>query len=124
MTAGTAVMSVGAFQAAQRVGIASIYLRGSSYQEGRGFYIDPSNINNACEAVLDQVDLMLCGGALKARYGSTPGQPRAIILDAAVSVRSGSNNTNNATTQATSMRERIEDIVWLVATSPEFLVQK
>lgn len=89
-----------------------------------GAFNNTSAIRNACEAVLDQVDLMLCGGALKARYGTTPGQPRAIILDAAVSVRSGSNNTNNATTQATSMRERIEDIVWLVATSPEFLVQK
>jgi uncharacterized protein (DUF1800 family) len=81
-------------------------------------------IRNACEAVLDHVDLMLCGGALKARYGNTPGQPRAIILDAAVAVRSGSNNSNTAATQATSMRERIEDIVWLVASSPEFVVQK
>jgi hypothetical protein len=89
-----------------------------------GAFNNTTAIRDACEAVLDRVDLMLCGGALKARYGTTPGQPRAIILDAAVSVRSGSNNSNTAATQATSMRERIEDIVWLVATSPEFLVQK
>jgi uncharacterized protein (DUF1800 family) len=89
-----------------------------------GAFNNTTAIRNACKAVLDHVDLMLCGGALKARYGETAGQPRAVILDAAASVRSGSNNTNNATTQATSMRERIEDIVWLVASSPEFIVQK
>jgi hypothetical protein len=89
-----------------------------------GAFNNTTAIRNACEAVLDHVDLMLCGGALKARYGTTPGQPRAIILDAAVSVRSSSDNTNNAGTQATSMRERIEDVLWLVATSPEFMVQK
>ncbi|MEX1048102.1 MAG: DUF1800 family protein [Akkermansiaceae bacterium] len=79
-------------------------------------------ITSACEAVLDYVDLMLCGGALKARYGDTPGKPRAIILSGAASVRSEA-NSNNAT-QASVMRDRIEDILWLVSSSPEFVVQK
>ncbi len=83
---------------------------------------NPAAIRGACEAVLDHVDLMLCGGALKARYGGTPGQPRMLILDAAVSVRSSSNTSNTA--QASVMRDRIEDILWLVATSPEFVTQK
>jgi hypothetical protein len=47
-----------------------------------------------------------------------------IILQAAASVRSANNNTNNATTQASVMRDRIEDILWLVGSSPEFVIQK
>jgi uncharacterized protein (DUF1800 family) len=87
-------------------------------------YKNTAQLRGACEAVLDRVDLLLCGGALKARYGNNAGQPRALILDAAVSVRSGSNTSNTLTTHVTTMRERIEDIVWLVVSSPEFIVQK
>jgi hypothetical protein len=87
-------------------------------------YKNSAQIRGACEAVLDRVDLLLCGGALKARYGSIAGQPRALILDAVVSVRSSSNTSNTLSTHVTSMRERIEDILWLVVSSPEFLVQK
>ena len=89
-----------------------------------GAHNNTSTIRSACEAVLDQVDLMLCGGALKARHGNTPGRPRALILDAAVAVRSTSNSSTSHSTQMTSMRERIEDILWLVASSPEFVTQK
>ncbi len=89
-----------------------------------GAHNNTTAIRAACEAVLDQADLILCGGALKARYGNLAGRPRALILDAAVSVRSSSNTSTSASTQATSMRERIEDILWLVVSSPEFLVQK
>ncbi len=87
-------------------------------------YRNATLIRAACEAVLDRVDLVLCGGALKARYGNTTGKPRAAILDAAVLVRSSSNTSSTLGTHVTSMRERIEDIVWLVVSCPEFLVQK
>lgn len=87
-------------------------------------YKNSTQIRGACEAVLDRVDLLLCGGALKSRYGSIAGQPRALILDAAVSVRSSFNANNTLSNHTLSMRERIEDILWLVVSSPEFLVQK
>lgn len=87
-------------------------------------YKNSAQIRGACEAVLDRVDLLLCGGALKSRYGSIAGQPRALILDAVVSVRSSSNTSNTLSNHPLSMRERIEDILWLVVSSPEFLVQK
>lgn len=87
-------------------------------------YKNSALIRQACEAVLDRADLLLCGGALKARYGNTAGKPRALILDAAVSVRSSSNTSNTLTTHQSSMRERIEDILWLVVSSPECIVQK
>jgi hypothetical protein len=81
-------------------------------------------IRNACQAVLDHVDLMLCGGALKARYGTTPGKPRMLILDEAAAVRASSNAVSNASAQETSMNLRIKDILWLAASSPEFVIQK
>ncbi len=87
-----------------------------------GTHNNPTALRNACEAVLDHVDLILCAGALKARYADTPGNPRRTILDAAVSVRS-SNNTSNSQ-QASVMRDRIEDILWLVSSSPEAIIQK
>jgi uncharacterized protein (DUF1800 family) len=87
-------------------------------------YKNAALIRSACEAVLDRVDFLLCGGALKSRYGNTAGRPRALILDAAVAVRASSNNSNTLSTHVSSMRERVEDIVWLVVSSPEFLVQK
>ncbi len=87
-------------------------------------YRNSTLIRAACEAVLDRVDLLLCGGALKARYGNAAGKPRAAILDAAVLVRASSNTSSTLSTHVTSMRERVEDIVWLVISSPEFLVQK
>jgi hypothetical protein len=87
-----------------------------------GTFNHPTALRSACEAVLDHVDLLLCAGAMKARYGDTPGLPRRNILDAVVSVRS-SNNTSN-TQQASVMRDRIEDILWLVASSPDAVIQR
>lgn len=52
LTAGTAPMSVGAFQAAQLLGVASIYLRGKSFQPNRGYFIDETRINDRNEATL------------------------------------------------------------------------
>ncbi|MBM3862509.1 MAG: DUF1800 family protein [Verrucomicrobia bacterium] len=87
-----------------------------------GAFNQQAALRAACEAVLDHVDLMLCAGALKARYAETPGKPRRNILDAAVSIRSSNNSSN--TQQASVMRDRIEDILWLVASSPDAVVQK
>lgn len=87
-----------------------------------GAFNQPTVLRAACEAVLDHVDLLLCAGALKVRYGDTPGKPRRVILDAALSIRSSNNSSN--TQQASVMRDRIEDILWLVASSPDALIQK
>lgn len=84
----------------------------------------PAAITTACTAVLDRVDLLLCAGALKARYGDMPGQTRRLILDGAVSIRSQNNSSNNATNQATYMRDRIKAILWLVSSSPECVTLK
>jgi uncharacterized protein (DUF1800 family) len=89
-----------------------------------GGFNNTAAITNACEAVLDRIDLLLCAGELKARFGSSPGKPRKIILDAMVSIRSGSNSSNSATNQATYMRDRIKSGVWMVMSSPVAVTQK
>ena len=89
-----------------------------------GAFNNTTAITNACDSVLDRIDLLLCAGELKARFGNTAGKPRKIILDAMVSIRSTSNNSNNAANQATYMRDRIKTGVWLVMSSPICVTQK
>jgi uncharacterized protein (DUF1800 family) len=85
---------------------------------------NPVKIKAACEAVLDRIDLLLCAGNLKARYADTPGKPRQIILDALAATRATNNSSNNAANQKIYMQDRIKAALWLVASSPEFAVQK
>jgi hypothetical protein len=92
--------------------------------------LDSTTFNNtsaiavACEAVVDRVDLLLCAGFLKAQYGTTPGQPRRIILDAVTSIRSANNGEDGTANQAYSMRARINSALWLVMSSPAYVIQK
>jgi hypothetical protein len=81
-----------------------------------------SSIAIAVEQVVDRLDLLLCAGSLKARYGNAPGTPRKILLDAVNSIRSGSNTSN--TGQATSMNDRIKAAIYLIIKCPDFVVQK
>jgi uncharacterized protein (DUF1800 family) len=81
-----------------------------------------TKIPEAVTLVLDRIDLLLCGGSLKARFGDTLGKPRRIILDALLSIRSGFNNTSGE--QNTSMNMRIQDAIYLVMKTPDFSAQK
>jgi hypothetical protein len=83
-----------------------------------------SKVPEAMALVLDRIDLLLCAGSLKARFGDTPGKPRRIILDALVAIRSGSNNSDSTSTQAWNMDTRIKDAIYLVMKSPDFMIQK
>ncbi len=83
-----------------------------------------TKIPEAIERVVDRADLLLCAGSLKARHGNTPSAPRRMILDALYAIRSGSNNSTSATTQSTSMNERIIDALDLIMKSPDFIIQK
>ncbi|WAC21178.1 DUF1800 family protein [Luteolibacter sp. SL250] len=89
-----------------------------------GAFNNTTAITNACDAVLERIDLLLCAGELKARFGNSPGKPRKIIHDAMVSIRSTSNNSNSASNQATYMRDRIKTGIWLVMSSPVCVTQK
>ena len=97
-------------------------------QDGIFNNLDLATFNNAAsiavavEQVVDRLDLLLCAGSLKARYGNAPGTPRKILLDAVNSIRSGSNTSN--TGQATSMNDRIKAAIYLIIKCPDFVVQK
>ena len=83
---------------------------------------NPVALRAAVTKVVDRLDLLLCQGALKAKYGDTPGTPRSILIDGVLSIRSGSNTST--TGQATSMLDRIRAATYLVTKQPAFAVQK
>jgi uncharacterized protein (DUF1800 family) len=88
-----------------------------------GTFDQPAAIATACEAVVDQVDLLLCAGTLKARYGNTPDQPRRIIIESVASIRSQDNQVDHAAYQAACMRDRIRNALWLVMSSADAAIQ-
>lgn len=59
---------------------------------------------------------------MKGRYGSTPGTPRRVLLDAVNSIRASSNSSN--TGQATSMNDRIKAALYLMVKCPDFVIHK
>jgi uncharacterized protein (DUF1800 family) len=69
------------------------------------------SVNDAVTALVDRLDVLLLAGHLKARYGAaaTP-NPRASIIDAGVG--------------ATTTSDRVINLLYLIANSPEFLHQK
>ncbi len=83
-----------------------------------------TKLTEACNSVLDRIDLLLCSGELKARYGNTTGQPRQEILDAMVGTDSAGYANTSAVNQKTYMQNRIRTAVWLVMSSPECVIQK
>lgn len=89
-----------------------------------GTFNNATKIAEACTAVVDRIDFLLCAGGLNARYGNTAGKPRKVILDAVASIQSGNNGSNSSGNQATYMRDRIRAALWLVSSSPECVIQK
>lgn len=91
---------------------------------------DTATFNNAGaiaianEAVLDRIDLLLTAGELKSRFGSTPGTPRRIILDALNATNAGNNANADPAVQATSATNRIRTALWLVMAAPQAVTQK
>ncbi len=89
-----------------------------------GTFNNESSIREACEAVLDEVDLLLTAGTLKTRYGDDPEMPRMIILEAMIEIRSSANARELAKDQERSMRDRISSCIWFISSSAEGMTQK
>ncbi len=83
-----------------------------------------AKIAEGVELVVDRADLLLCSGSLKVRYGSTPGKPRRIILDAVNAIEAQDNNKTSASDQTSAMNERILGALYLIMKSPDFIIQK
>jgi len=72
------------------------------------------NATQAATAVLDQLDLLLTAGNFKASYAAaaTP-NPRSIVI-----------NTVASLDAATTTAVRVKELIYLLATSPEYINQK
>jgi uncharacterized protein (DUF1800 family) len=97
---------------------------GSFTAEDTETFNQPSAISAACEAVVDQIDLLLCAGDLKARYGSIPDLPRRIIIDTVAAIGSDGDPVDDGQFQAFRMRYRICNALWLVMSSADAAIQK
>ncbi|GAA5121976.1 DUF1800 family protein [Luteolibacter yonseiensis] len=84
----------------------------------------PAALAIADEALLDRIDLLLTSGELKARFGSQPGTPRRIILNALAATNSGNNASTDPGVQAASINNRIKTALWLVSAIPQGVTQK
>ena len=97
---------------------------GSFTAEDTETFNQPAEITAACEAVIDRIDLLLCAGSLKARYGNTPDRPRRIIIDTVSSIQAEGNPVDDAAFQASCMHTRICNALWLVMSSADAAIQK
>lgn len=76
----------------------------------------------SAEWLVDRLDLLLCAGALKAKYASdaSSANPRSVIINqtALVAPSGGANPSLN------NCRDRVRAVIYLITISPEFIVQK
>ena len=92
---------------------------------------DPGSIDNACAALVDHLDLLLCSGQLSARYASgyIPGivrtdNPRDIIIDTLTQQSAYLDDNDNDSDQAKVLGERLKLAVYLIVSSPYSIIQK
>ncbi len=76
----------------------------------------------SAEWLVDHLDLLLCAGALKAKYASDPStaNPRAVIINQTALVAS----SGGANPSLNNCRDRVRAAIHLITLSPEFIVQK
>lgn len=82
----------------------------------------PANLNAATRLV-DQLDLLLCSGALKAKYAYVQGgnDPRSVIIDRVAEIATP--NTANPPSLTTA-GTRVRYALYLITCTPEYIVQK
>lgn len=73
--------------------------------------------------VVDHLDLLLTGGYLKAKFGTSAGTPRQSILDGVNAIGNNTYHTTHAS-YASTVLTRCRNMVYLVATCPQAMVLK
>ncbi|CAN5854785.1 hypothetical protein BH11VER1_BH11VER1_19220 [soil metagenome] len=76
----------------------------------------------AVSTVVDHLDLLLTGGYLKAKFGTSAGTPRQSILDGANAITT--NYHTSDTRFPANALTRCRNMIYLVATSPQAMVLK
>ena len=87
---------------------------------------NPVKIREACEALVDHLDLLLCAGTLKADYGDSadPNNPRDVIIDFLAANSSWRDNDHNIESQQRVRHERYEKAAYLISISPQSMIQR
>ncbi|MGB0373109.1 MAG: DUF1800 domain-containing protein, partial [Opitutales bacterium] len=80
-------------------------------------------IEEAITALLDEADLMLTGGYLKAG-GTGPDTPYGLLLHALTSTLDNRNDDDDSAIQEDVFKQRTESLFWLISASPEFVIQR
>ncbi|TLD70123.1 DUF1800 family protein [Phragmitibacter flavus] len=79
----------------------------------------------AVRALVDQYDLLFCGGYLKAKFGSLgTSNPRKSIIDAVNFIAANNRHTSDNTNFRNDARTRIRNIIYLVLSCPQALILK
>ena len=87
---------------------------------------NPDKIREACTALVDHLDLLLCTGSLKADYGEStdPNNPRAIIIDFLAANSYYYDDNDNVADQEKVRHERYEKAAYLISISPQSMIQR
>ncbi|QTN32978.1 DUF1800 family protein [Akkermansiaceae bacterium] len=104
-------------------------------QDGDGFvtaagdpltFNKPAKIREACAALVDHLDLLLCAGTLKADHGAAADQnnPRDIIINTLAAVSTNLDDNDNTTDQEKVRHERYEQAAYLISNSPQSMIQR
>jgi hypothetical protein len=86
----------------------------------------PAKIREACTALVDHLDLLLCAGLLKADYGTStdPGNPRETIISMLARNSTFWDDNDNLNDQLSVRHERYEQAAYLISVSPQSMIQR
>lgn len=91
-----------------------------------GTFGNPAKIREACAALVDHLDLLLCSGTLKADYGDATDleNPRDIIIDFVAANATFLDYVNNVEKQGQARHERYEKAAYIISVSPQSMIQR
>lgn len=92
---------------------------------------DRTKIIEACVALTDYLDLLLCTGSLKSEYSSgfigdtvRADNPRDIFIQTIANYATYWDDNDNDEDQAKLINGRLKQAAYLIATSPQAIIQK
>lgn len=91
-----------------------------------GTFDQPEKIREACVALVDHLDLLLCAGSLKGEFGQAtdPNNPRNIIIDTVAAYSKSKDDNDNDADQAYVIERRLKVASYLIGSTPQSIIQK
>jgi uncharacterized protein (DUF1800 family) len=86
----------------------------------------PAKIREACVALVDHLDLLLCAGTLKGDYGASAdlNNPRDIIINTLAAISTTLDDNDVTADQERVRHERYEQAAYLISVSPQSIIQR